>query len=223
MSYQDTEFDRRLGNLVRLGAVAAVDLVGHAVQVDIGTADEPQLTDFLPWMTRRAGRTRTWSPPDVGEQVVVLSPGGELAMGVVLPGALFQDAFPPNGTAGSLERTTFPDGSVVEYDATAHQLLVNVGTGKVLVICNQATVQAAGSVTLDTPSTHCTGDLVVDGQATVKKQLTGQGGMAVSGGSGASVAGNMTITGGDVKADTISLKGHHHQEHDGPNTGSALA
>jgi phage baseplate assembly protein V len=31
------------------------------------------------------------------------------------------------------------------------------------------------------------------------------------------------VTGGDVLADGISLKGHHHQEHDGPNTGAAVA
>ena len=45
--------------------------------------------------------------------------------------------------------------------------------------------------------------------------------MAVSGGSGASVNGNMTITGGDVKADEISLKNHKHTGDSGGDTGPA--
>lgn len=36
-------------------------------------------------------------------------------------------------------------------------------------------------------------------------------------------ASSVTVTGGDVIADGIGLKTHHHQEHDGPNTGAALA
>lgn len=61
-------------------------------------------------------------------------------------------------------------------------------------------------------------NVLTEGQTTVIKQITGQGGMAVSGGSGASVTGNMKITegsvtvnGGDVSADGISLKNHTHQ------------
>lgn len=36
----------------------------------------------------------------------------------------------------------------------------------------------------------------------------------------ATVTGNIAVT-GDVTAGTISLRGHHHQEHDGPSTGPA--
>jgi phage baseplate assembly protein V len=208
MSYELSEMDRRLGNIVRLGAVAAVDLAAAPpmVQVDIGTADEPQITDWLPWMTRRAGRTKQWTPPDVNEQVVILSPGGEIAQGVVLPGALFSDLFPANGTAQDLWRVTFPDASVVEYDSAAHVLTVNVGSGQVVVNCSTATVNATQSTTLNTPDTFCKGKLTVDGL------ITGKGGLAVSGGSGAAAAitGSMTVTSGELTVDGIGLKGHHH-------------
>lgn len=227
MSYEETEFDRRLANIVRIGSVAAVDLASDppSIQVDIGTDEEPHLTAWLPWMTRRAGRTRKWSPPDVNEQVVILSPGGELAQGVVVPGAIFSTLFPANGTAQDLERTTYPDGSVVEYDSATHHLTVTVGTGQVTVNCDTATVNAATKVEMATPLVHCTQNLVVDGTALVKQQLTGQGGMAISGGTGATVAGNMAITGGnvstdgDVTAGTISLKHHGHTDPQGGNVG----
>lgn len=214
MSYQETEFDRRLANIVRLGVVNAIDLVGQLVQVDIGTTQEPQLTAWLPWMTRRAGQTRHWSPPDVNEQVVILSPGGELAQGVVLPGALYQDLFTANGSAQLLDRTTYPDGSVVEYDAAAHKLTVTVGTGSVVINCATATVNASTSVKLDTPATTMTGTLAVTGK------ITGSGGLAISGGSGATVAGSMTISGGDVKADGIGLKSHIHSDPQGGSVGT---
>ena len=58
-------------------------------------------------------------------------------------------------------------------------------------------------------------NVLTEGTTTVVRQITGQGGMAVSGGSGASVTGSMSITGdvaagGDVMAGSISLQNHTH-------------
>lgn len=71
----------------------------------------------------------------------------------------------------------------------------------------------APQITLQTPNAIVTGKLTV------------QGGMAVSGGSGATAAftGSVTVTGGEVTVDGIGVKSHHHQEHDGPNTSAAIA
>ncbi|MFA6076358.1 MAG: phage baseplate assembly protein V [Negativicutes bacterium] len=46
----------------------------------------------------------------------------------------------------------------------------------------------------------------------------------ISGAATVNVAGGtVNVTGGDVTADGISLKGHHHNEHDGPSTSAAIA
>lgn len=72
--------------------------------------------------------------------------------------------------------------------------------GHANITCNDATVKAAESVTIDTPETHCTGNLTVDGQLTYK------GGMAGSGGSTTAVIeGNVRISenlqvGNDINA-----------------------
>lgn len=79
-------------------------------------------------------------------------------------------------------------------------------------VSGAATLKAA-SVTIDAPTTHITGALQVDGH------ITGSGGMAVSGGNGAAVTGNLTTT-GDVTAGGISLQGHTHTCPDG-ETGTA--
>lgn len=60
-----------------------------------------------------------------------------------------------------------------------------------------AKVIASNNCEIDSPATHITGTLQVDGK------ITGNGGLAVSGGGGATVA-------GDVTADGISLKTHVH-------------
>lgn len=62
-------------------------------------------------------------------------------------------------------------------------------------------------------------NVLTEGATTVVKQITGQGGMAISGGSGgasATVTGNIKLNGGmtatdDVTAGGISLQGHTHQ------------
>lgn len=217
MSYAVAELDRRLANLVRIGNISAIDLVASppVVRVDLGDV----VTDWLPWLTTRAGGVRHWSPPDLNEQVMLLAPSGELAQAIVLPG-VFCDAFPANGTAQLLDRTTYPDGSVVEYDAAAHKLSISVGSGSVVVNCGTATINAATSVKIDSPETTCTGNL------TVQKKLTYQGGMAGSnslGGATAVISGGMTLTGGDVTADGIGLKSHHHSDPQGGNVSSAVA
>ena len=73
-------------------------------------------------------------------------------------------------------------------------------------VTGSATIKAA-SVTIDSPTTHITGSLLVDGA------MTGKGGITVSGGSGATVT-------GDVVADGISLKSHTHPGDSGGTTGT---
>lgn len=70
--------------------------------------------------------------------------------------------------------------------------------------CTTANVVASESVNIDTPITNVSGNLTVEGL------ITGKGGLAISGGSGASVDGNLDVKNGDVNADDISLKDHVH-------------
>lgn len=80
---------RLLRNLIRIGTVSAVDLDNGLCRVETGG----NLTDWLNWLTCRAGRTRSWSAPSVGEQVLIFALGGELDTAFVLCG-IFSDYFP---------------------------------------------------------------------------------------------------------------------------------
>ena len=105
-----------------------------------------------------------------------------------------------------------PSGAIVVNTASTLDV---TATGAVNVTAGGATVTAP-TVKIDSPITHCTGALTVDGL------LTWNAGMTGSGGAGAAITGNINLTNGNISAHGIDLKGHHHQEHDGPSTGTAI-
>ncbi|WP_323162860.1 phage baseplate assembly protein V [Stenotrophomonas maltophilia] len=176
---------RMLANMVLVGVVTELDEAEARVRVDA----DGMLTDWIPWAERRAGPgVRTWCAPEVGEQVVIACPYGDPGQAVVL-GSVFYDKHPAPAAVKSKHRTEYADGSVVEYDRETTTLTVNVGAGKVIVNCAVAEVHATESVTLDTPTTHATGDLKVDGKIEAGADIT---------------------TPAEVKAGDIGLKAHKH-------------
>ncbi|MES9873154.1 MAG: phage baseplate assembly protein V [Candidatus Sedimenticola sp. 6PFRAG7] len=147
--FEMAELDRRIANLIRLGTVAEADYERAVVRVRSGEL----LTNWLPWLTRRAGNDRTWWAPEVGEQVVVLSPSGEIGQGVVLP-ALYQQAHPANGNSPDVMRVDFDDGACVEYNRKTHAMrLETEGT---------LTLKAARHVIVG-PVVQSGGDMTSDG------------------------------------------------------------
>ncbi|OFJ49198.1 hypothetical protein BA896_010245 [Janthinobacterium lividum] len=192
-------------NLIRLGTIAEVD--GAKARVRLG----PTLTtEWLKWAARRAGSTRTWSAPTVGEQVVVFSPGGDLTRGIILP-ALYSQEFDAPDTSDSIHTTHYPDGAVVQYDHAAHALTALLPGGTATI--------TADKVTSDAPSTICTGDLTVMGNLLVEQSATVEGVTTLNGGvnakAGAAGGVAMAVQGTvkasqDVLAGAISLAKHPH-------------
>src|SRR4030095_7937038 len=91
----NAELVRCIENIVRAGTVAQVDHGTARCRVQSGGLT----TNWLPWISLRAGDIRRWSPPSAGEQCIVLSPGGNMASAFVLVG-VFSDAVPANGATG---------------------------------------------------------------------------------------------------------------------------
>ncbi len=93
--YKINELFRRINNLVRVGCVIDVDYSAAKARVQIGSLT----TAYLPWMIPS---TSAWIPLKVGEQVVVLSPNGDMAMGIILP-ALYHSGCPaPSSDASTI-------------------------------------------------------------------------------------------------------------------------
>ncbi len=74
MNAQLTEIMRLITNLIRTGVVTEVDREHWLCRVKTGDLE----TNWINWLTLRAGNARTWWRPSEGEQVVLLSLGGNL-------------------------------------------------------------------------------------------------------------------------------------------------
>ncbi len=128
--------------MIRFGTIAEVDLAAGRCVVDTGDVQ----TANVRWQEVRAGDTRTWSPPTVGEQVVLLCPGGEIDGAIALRG-VHQDAFPPAGNS-LRELIQFKDGAVLAYDPEAHVLDVTLPEGGTVNIIATGGVNIIGDVTV---------------------------------------------------------------------------
>lgn len=140
------ELERTRANLLQVGTIAEADYAKARVRVLVGGLTSA----WLPWMASRAGGDRSWSAPEVGEQVLVACPDGDPASGVVL-GAIYQQDYAAPAASADVQRTEYGDGTVVEYDRAAHRLTVALAEGGTVEIAGD--VQIAGDV-------HVTGDVV---------------------------------------------------------------
>ncbi|VVD98251.1 baseplate protein [Pandoraea communis] len=142
---------------------------------------------------------------DIGEQVaVLLDVRGE--DGVIL-GAIYSSADTPPVTDPNKFAMRFKDGALLEYDREAGVLAVT-GVRRVEVEASTEILLKAGAkVTLDTADAELTGNLLVKGK------MTGQGGLAVSGGAGAQIQGNMNIDGDVAATGTIMDSGGNSNHH----------
>lgn len=159
------ELNRLLENLIRLGTIAEVQHVPPRVRVSTGEL----LTTWLPWIALRAGADQDWDPPTEGEQVVLMSPSGQLANGVVLTG-LFSDQIPANGDRAGLRRRTYADGAVIEYDSVAHHLRAVLPAGGTSEVISDGGIRIVGDIEHVGNYTQ-TGNQTVTGKVTVTEDV----------------------------------------------------
>ncbi|WP_267382231.1 MULTISPECIES: phage baseplate assembly protein V [unclassified Sphingomonas] len=172
------DIQRLVGDLARIGVVQSVDQTNATARVAIGDL----LTGDIPWVAARVGATRVWSPPSVGEQVLVLCPEGDTAAGLIV-GSLSSDANPHAGSDSS-SVIVFADGASIDYDPEAHALAVMLPTG------GTARVAAPGGIVFEC-DVEIKGGLTIDGQVYATDSIHSDG---------------------DVTANTVSLQHHVHDK-----------
>ena len=176
-----------------------------------GEALEPVSIPRLRWFRLQHGSAAIIVDPKVGDvglavfaqqDVSALNGGNEPVQPRSFRCFDMSDGFYFGGFWGKKPTTLIRIEDSGEITITApHSVTVNTTT---------ATVNASGSTMIDSPTVTITGDTTIQKTLTVVGHITGTGGMAVSGGSGASVTGNVSVTSGDVTADGIGLKSHTH-------------
>lgn len=156
---EDTQTDPDA--LIRIGVVASVDLADGTCTVTLDEDDGAE-TQNIRWLHPRMGQTKMWCPPSVGEQVLVVCPGGEIGAAIAI-GGLHSDASPPPiDEATPLLR--FADGATLSYDPVAHELLMQLPSGATTVLISDGGIDLVGDVTL-TGNLTATGDVLADGKS----------------------------------------------------------
>lgn len=203
------ELARAIRNLVRTGVVVEIDLNAGRCRVQTGGI----ITDWLQWLTQRAGRSRTWWAPSIGEQVLILAVGGELDTAFVLPG-IFSDDHPAPSASADAWHVAFPDGAVIEYEPKTSALTVSgiktadvTASESITATVPVVLVKAAERITLDTPEVICTNKLIT-GSLEVQK--------------GGQMRGDITHTGGSLSSNGKVLHTHRHPGDSGGTTGAPL-
>ncbi|WP_279474658.1 phage baseplate assembly protein V [Aeromonas veronii] len=139
----------KIDDLIRIGTVTEVRSGECRVET------KGNHTNWRPYLVLRAGRTRRRMRPSVGEQVILLSLGGDLRNAFVLAG-IYQDEHPEpqaDDDNGDLDRTEYPDGAVIEYNPTTGELTAEG--------IKTAAITASVTVKLITPLVECTKALKV--------------------------------------------------------------
>ena len=188
---------RAIRNLIRTGIVTAVNPDEGLCRVQTGGMQ----TTWLNWLTCRAGRSRVWWAPSVGEQVLILAIGGELDTAFVLPG-IFSDDHPAPSASPDAFHVSFPDGAVIEYEPESGALTVSgiktadvTASDAITATVPLVMVKASTRITLDTPEVVCTNKLTT---ATLEVQKGGK------------MSGNIEHDGGTFKSNGVQVDDHDH-------------
>ena len=192
-----SEISRLLRNIIRTGIVTDIDLNEGLCRVQTGGMQ----TTWLNWLTSRAGRSRVWWAPSVGEQVLLLAIGGELDTAFVLPG-IFSDDHPAPSASTDAFHVSFPDGAVIEYEPQNSALTVSgiktanvTASDSITATVPVVLVKASTRITLDTPEVVCTNKLTT-GTLEVQK--------------GGKMSGNIEHTGGTFTSNGVHVDDHDH-------------
>lgn len=144
------------------------------------------------------------SNPPAGTMALVVPVGGKTSHGIVIA-----------TEHGSLRIVGLKSGETAIYSDEGAKIVIRKGRlieatcDTYRVICDRYEVQASEEAAFSTPVVSASAEVQAAGK------ITGEGGLAISGGDGATVQGGLHAT-EDIVAGTVSLKQHDHPNAGGP-------
>ena len=172
--YALSDLAKRLSNIIRIGAIFEINHQTAKARVKIGELE----TDFLPWANSNSGSNNSWNPPEIDEQVIILSPSGDLSQAVILPSLYKNNA---SDSDQNIKSITYQDGSKISF---------NVSSGTFdLDLKGDVAIKVVGNANIEGDNINITGssNITLDGNV----NLGGSGGQGV-----ARIGDKVEITGG---------------------------
>lgn len=206
----NADINRRLENLIRFGKIKTVNPSNPIplVTVDLDDIITPEIRFF----NARSGNDSTWDPPSLEEEVMVISPCGEIGPTSVVFYGLYNNEHPASSDDLNKKIRVFADGCIIAYDIAEHHLSAILPSG------GKAIVTADGGITVNGDTT-INGNLQINGSTAMTGNNTVGGSQLVQGSSHSTGA---FSTEADVKAGSISLKEHKHPGDSGGTTGGPI-
>lgn len=138
-----SDLERRFDGLIQEGRVAEVDAANGTVRIDYGgDAGQTFLSPPIPY-SQMAGALKAHAPPSVGQQMTVISGGGDFRQGLALP-MTWSDANASPSDRGDEVALTFGD---VALRLESGRLVVTVGGSTVTISQDRITLQSSEIVT----------------------------------------------------------------------------
>ncbi|MGI8364869.1 phage baseplate assembly protein V [Sphingomonas paucimobilis] len=145
-----------IGQLAGFGKIEDIDLKAGLITVRQGDV----VTGPIRWIMGGGGKTKVWSRPKAGEQVLLIAPEGDIAGAIALRG-VHSVAFPPIGDPDR-EVIQFEDGAIVSYHPGTHALAVVLPAG------GGITIEAQGGLTIKGP-------VAIEGTLTARDDVIASG------------------------------------------------
>ena len=171
--YEIADLRRRLSNLLRIGTISAVNYKEAVARVKIGDLE----TTWLPWLLRD-GDDKVWHGVDLNEQVLVLSPCGDLNQGLILS-SVYKE---PISDDGNLLLWRFKDGSIISFNRSSGELNAQITGNAAIVSQKSITAEAKVSAVIKSPKIILDGDVEITKSLTIAQNLTTSGTVSLSGG-----------------------------------------
>jgi phage baseplate assembly protein V len=140
------DHSRRMNNMMREGKVVETFPKEGLVRVEM----DGMRSKKVPWATR-AGDIKHWSPPRVGERIMLFSPTGEPGQGVVYPGG-YSDEYNENHDKDSEDVLTIGNSKIHVKDG---EIVIKVG-GSTVTITEDKILMTSDEIATD-------GKTVLDG------------------------------------------------------------
>lgn len=150
MLEQTAEILRMIQNLIAIGTVVAVDHASARVKVSINGG---QSSRWIPVPGNVTQNFRGTSHLRVGTQVIVGSPSGDPANGVILQ-IFYSNALPTVSTDGAIDTVQWNDGTTVSYNTSSKRLELHSSGDLVVSAAGAIGIQCDGDLWLDAAHIH---------------------------------------------------------------------
>lgn len=117
------DLERRVSGMVLIGTISSLDEAKGRYRMKSGDLE----TDWLPMASPRSGSTKTYSHFSEGEQVIMMSPSGDMSQGIIVSSVSTEET--QASDKANIHKTVYPDGTTVEYDHEAKSMKTTIADG----------------------------------------------------------------------------------------------